>query len=472
MTSQKIQGELPHLTFNNGLTKEYGSSALGLLIVKVSNGTSYIPSEHEAYPDAVVDTSSVDDPIMLEATDTFESIETFVALPSQNNNNYPKMEFDQLMIAPYEVWQDDDGDKVVPLATQPANLKGNLTVNWKDGLGRDITDSVKSNPKQVLSGCDAPYALTVELHKGEVRTQYGDPSKLTIDNKSHTYYFYPKVTEPYVCYAQPNLDLGNGVYAGPAEQWDPLKGFKLQDINRPESNFPTTGSNNLYFKIRVEGITSEEFIRANGATVHSDDGTGVNLELTPENNKAKGHITRVKLKGPNKANNGGEFAPSTFNFYADGGKSKLLYNFKIGRWYIGDTSFNTYGTSRNICNGLQPTGSYRIPNIRDYTNANTQEGYYPPVPGKSMYYERKISYWHDTERIMVGGLVSEWGNLSSNYYSEANYVGGTAGWTQQTTNTINGTVRWGGGFGDGRVYWNWDWYLPAVIRVGTTCVSP
>ena len=114
------------------------------------------------------------------------------------------------------------------MTAKQASLKGNLTIIWKDAFGRDITNSVKSNPKQVLSGCNAPYALTVELHKGVVQTQYGDPRQLTIDDKSHTYYFYPKVVEPKVCFAQPNLEFGDGVFAGPTEQWDPLN-----DVKRP-----------------------------------------------------------------------------------------------------------------------------------------------------------------------------------------------------------------------------------------------
>ncbi|OCG00496.1 hypothetical protein [Gilliamella sp. wkB112] len=456
-TVKWIQGTLPYLTFNNGLTKEYGSTALGLLRVKVSNGTSYIPSEHEAYPDAVVDTSSVDDPIMLEATDTFESIETFVTLPSQNNN-YPKMEFDQLVVAPYAFWQDADGDELVPLTAKQANLKGNLTVNWKDAFGRDITNSVKSNPKQVLSGCDAPYALTVELHKGVVRTQYGDPSQLTIDNKSHTYYFYPKVIEPKVCFAQPNLEYGDGGYAGPAEQWDPLNGFKLQDINNPESNFPTVGANNLYLKFKLIGITADEFINANGSTMHSNDGS-VALELTPESDQIKTHVVRVTLKGPSRAQNGGDaFSPSTFNFYADGGKSNLLYNFRIGHWYIGDVTYVIYSTARNICNGTLPAGTYRTPYVREYTNSG--------IGGS--HYQRKISY-KDGNNNITGGLTSEWGNLSSNYYSEGDFVGGTGGWAVET-NAFG--LRYGGGFAVGNSYYNYDYFNPGFHKVGTGCITP
>ncbi|WP_141674093.1 hypothetical protein, partial [Gilliamella sp. wkB112] len=291
VTKNPINGSLPYLTFNDGVTREVTATALGLIRITLPDGTSLIPTQHDVYPDSIVDTSSADDPIILKTSDTFDSIKTYVPFPSEGNTNYPKVDFDQLLVAPYNYWQDDDGDELIPASSPQA--KGSLTVVWKDKYGRDITNRIKSNPSAKLSSCEAPYSLTVGLNKGEIRTKYGIPSKFTIDNNNHTYYIYPKPTEPIFCYAQPNLTHGDGQYAGPEDQWDPKNGFKLQDVNTPESNFPTVGGNNLFFKLIVDGITAEKIINTNGAIVQPEVGEGVSLELTAENNEPQGKVVRV-----------------------------------------------------------------------------------------------------------------------------------------------------------------------------------
>jgi hypothetical protein len=63
-----------------------------------------------------------------------------------------------------------------------------------------------------------------------------------------------------VHYVRPVLCRGTREYAGPADIWNPDKGFLVQSIN-PESynqNFPTTGAHNLYFDLLITGIEPEE----------------------------------------------------------------------------------------------------------------------------------------------------------------------------------------------------------------------
>ncbi|MCO6548828.1 MAG: hypothetical protein J6583_13820, partial [Gilliamella sp.] len=57
---------------------------------------------------------------------------------------------------------------------------------------------------------------------------------------------------PVINYVRPNLLLGDEERAGPADIWNPDKGFLVQSIDfesiHPESyslNFPTTGGHNL-----------------------------------------------------------------------------------------------------------------------------------------------------------------------------------------------------------------------------------
>jgi hypothetical protein len=87
-----------------------------------------------------------------------------------------------------------------------------------------------------------------------------------------------------VCYAQPNLSndsSNNTVYKdldGP--DWVKGKGFVPQDINNPQRNFPSTGTNNVYFYLLLANVTPEEIISANGARVFPESGRGVSLALS------------------------------------------------------------------------------------------------------------------------------------------------------------------------------------------------
>ncbi|WP_141674125.1 hypothetical protein [Gilliamella sp. wkB112] len=453
---------MPYLTFNDGITREFSPNALGLLRITLPDGTSLIPTEHDAYPDSIVDTSKAESPIIIESTDTFENIKTYVPFPADGNDNYPKIDFDQLVVAPYNYWQDDDGDELVP--SNLSEIKGALQVTWKDNHGRDISSKVKSNPKTKPSPCDAPYSLTVELKKGVIKTKYGKPSQLTIDDNSHVYYFYPKVEEPIFCYAQPNLTFGDGQYAGPAEQWDPMNGFKLQNINNPQSNFPTVGSNNLFFKLIVDGITAAEIISSNGSIIQPESGEGVTLELTPENNQPQGKVVRVTLHGLTDSAPNGSFSPSTFKIFANkNGNNKLLYNFTINRWFIAHLSSSSWNGASRYCPNLASSPKWRVPDSADYSNGTG-------------YATRKIA-WDNTNqsRNKMGGLMNEWGNLYTDYYAGSEWEGDshhTGVWaTEYTGGAGNYSSHNAANRDNGRIDWHydWDWYGG---KIAVACVTP
>ncbi|OCG62481.1 hypothetical protein [Gilliamella sp. GillExp13] len=68
------------------------------------------------------------------------------------------------------------------------------------------------------------------------------------------------ILSPVINYVRPNLFLGNDKYAGPADIWNPDKGFLVQSTN-PKSynlNFPTTGAHNLYFDLLISGVDINE----------------------------------------------------------------------------------------------------------------------------------------------------------------------------------------------------------------------
>ncbi|KDN09498.1 hypothetical protein [Gilliamella sp. Imp1-1] len=70
--------------------------------------------------------------------------------------------------------------------------------------------------------------------------------KARASNRSDAIMLQPSAV---INYVRPNLNFGDDEYAGPANIWNPSKGFLVQST-KPESynlNFPTTGMHNLYF---------------------------------------------------------------------------------------------------------------------------------------------------------------------------------------------------------------------------------
>ena len=106
-----------------------------------------------------------------------------------------------------------------------------------------------------------------------------------------------------VCYAQPSplFDDGSQLYAGNMDlldgpgwdsstiDWDyrgyPSKGFKINGARNSgnydgkssvyKNNFPSTGSNGLYFYLLLAGISPEAVITANGSNISAVEGGNV-----------------------------------------------------------------------------------------------------------------------------------------------------------------------------------------------------
>ncbi|OCG40763.1 hypothetical protein [Gilliamella sp. Bif1-4] len=396
-TNKVIQGSAPYLTFDGGATKV--TSIEGLLGINLPN-SSYIPSgiNSALYPNAKVDTSSTDNPIeMPNITDTFADIQTIVPV-----SNYPEVSLTNLVNAPYNYGRDDDGDGSI-------SATGQLTIKWQDKNGKDITNDVKKQPNKPLNICNSPYKLTLTATNTRLWTTYGIPYESRFTGASHSYYIKPNIDKPLVCYAQPNLNYGTNEYAGPEEQWDQNHGFKVQDLGNASKNFPTTGANNLYFKLILEGMTARQMIAINGNKVNPVLGKGITLSLSAENNALEGNIVRITLKGPTQNSVNKTFRPTRFELYSDTAKKNLIYQFKIERWFIvkpGDTGQN-YNNALSFCKNLSSPQTYFVPEVQDYTNANGF-GWNFGVPGQGNTYQRRISYWNSSNK-WVGGLFNEWG---------------------------------------------------------------
>ncbi|OCG13872.1 hypothetical protein A9G24_07130 [Gilliamella sp. App6-5] len=427
-TTNIIQGSAPYLSMDGGVTK--AMSEEGLLGIKFPDGSVYIApgANTDLYPDAKVDNSSFNTPITLPSeAKTFADIQTLV--PLAGNSHYPRIDLNNLIGEPYNYWGDADGDG-------NASATGSLTVAWKNADNKDITAEIKTNPNKLLTACDMPYQLTITATNGHLSTEYGVPQTSTFNDISHTYYLGVKADKPSACYAYPNSKYDgrfSDIMDGP--NWVAFAGFKVNDADKPSDNFPTTGADNLHFFLLLSGITAEQIIAANGATVSAESGHGVTLSLSAdevnwndvynENDRERWNARpielrsglKIKLKGPTLDSKDKRFSPSVFKLYADNSHTHLLYSFKIERWYINnpptikeneEVVYNsmTHEQAIQFCQGLD--SHYRLPDVNDYTNSDYAGG---GIPGMDYYYQRRLSFKRGNR--WVGGLFNEWGNMTT-----------------------------------------------------------
>ncbi|MWN05467.1 hypothetical protein [Gilliamella sp. Pas-s95] len=459
-SQQVIQGSAPYLSID-GVTKV--ASMEDLLGIRLPN-ISYIPqgANSALYPNATIDQSNVNTPIeMSNITDTFADIQTIVPLV-----NYPEIQLNDLVVSPYNYGHDDDGDDNI-------NATGQLTIKWQDKNGTDITGEVKANPNKRFNLCDGPYKLTLTATAGTLSTQYGVPNSSTFTGNAHSYYISGNMNRPVACYAQPNLAyddhaFGTTIWDMDGPNWVLLKGFKITNNSNIAENFPTTGSDRLYFYLLLGGISPEQVIAANGTTVSAVSGSGVSLSLSKENTQhwaidlericrtcirggnlypGGDEALKIVLKGPSINSSNKAFSPSLFKLYSDVNHTKLLYSFKIERWYIsqpGSTVRYGYADAQNFCRSLG--NGYRIPDINDYTNGNGA-GWTEGLSGRSINNcQRKVSY-KDISGKWVGGLFNEWGftaNTMNNFYEGSDWnlsIGNN--WANDTgywANSYNGSL--------------------------------
>jgi hypothetical protein len=216
----------------------------------------------------------------------------------------------------------------------------------------------------------------------------------------------------FVNYVRPNLSFCCYKYAGPADIWNPDKGFLVQSIN-PESynlNFPTTGAHNLYFDLLITGIEPEELtwapvthegITATVTNVVANDG------WIPYEDR--GVVARVTLTGPEARNQWDNphpnpiakpKLPQTFELVGRDiyGVEVVKYGFVLRQWFVNrGAEWKTYRDHLAWCNSL----GYRMPRVRDLTNSNYNN--LDATPSSSgNHYQRNIG----------AGFFTEWGYMT------------------------------------------------------------
>ncbi|OCG07849.1 hypothetical protein A9G13_06450 [Gilliamella sp. wkB178] len=406
-TAQVIHGTEPYLTFDNGVTKV--TTTDGLLGIKLSNGARFTPATN---------TSTASNPIVLpEANQSFADIA--MSIPTNTNS----IALSALIGAPNNYWGDDDGDGQ---GINGITASGNLSVSITDKNGETVSRNT------VLSLCgEAPYKVELTATDGSLTTQYGLPNSSSFTGGRVTYYISPKPATP-ICvrYARPNLREGTGKYAGPATIWSSTKGFLVQSrassgYNR---NFPTTGANNLYFDLDIDGVNGSAL------TWPTVSQGGITATMTPSPDNANN--IRVTLTGPvttssqwHSATPGNIARLSMSQKFVLVGKDSsnnevVRYGFELQHWFV--NRGDIVSTATELSSWCSSLGGYRLSQVKDLTNAKCPGrnfGCYGAVVAKpsstTRYYQRNIG----------AGLFAEWGDLHS--YTGANFFLGDYYWTSE-----------------------------------------
>ncbi|OTQ53117.1 hypothetical protein [Gilliamella apis] len=402
-TTNIIYGSAPYLTFDGGRTRVTNSEAL--LGISLSDGRTFTPTTNN---------SSFDNPIILPVIGQ-SSNDIGMLVPRDTDS----IALSSLIGAPYNYWGDDDGDGQ---GVNGITATGSLNLSIVDKFNHRVARN------EVLTVCNgkAPYKLTLSNTNGRLTTRYGVPNESRFTAGYVTYYINPKQT-PVLCFARPDLTR---VYEISAAIYDWRNGFLPQSVT-PSSyglNFPTTGANNLYFDLRIGGVSqalSWAPVSHGGITATMTDSTNTSVKVT---------LTGPAVTDPNQweSENPDRIdrpsLPQVFELVGrdSSGNAVVKYGFELKQWFVNRGSYvSTSSSVESWCNKI----GYRLPKVRDLTNASCRV----PPPGTIDYcngHESEINALtatpsspdHRVRRHIGTGLLSEWGEMYE--YAGANFFKG------------------------------------------------
>ncbi|OTQ72288.1 hypothetical protein B6D17_02170 [Gilliamella apis] len=400
-TTNIIYGSAPYLTFDGGRTRVTNTAAL--LGISLSDGRRFTPTTN----------NSERNPIVLPVVgQSFNDIGMLVPRDTDS------IALSSLIGTPYNYWGDDDGDGQ---GVNGITATGSLNLSIVDKNNQAVTRN------EVLTICKAPYKLTLSNGEGRLTTRYGVPNESRFTAGNATYYINPKAA-PVICYARPDLQLASGNYAGPANIWNPRKGFLTQSAT-PSSydlNFPTTGAHNLYFDLDISGnnqALSWAPVSHGGitATMTNSTSTSVRVTLT-----GPAVTNRNQWASENPGRIDSLSLPQTFELVGrdSSGNAVVKYGFVLKQWFV-FLALNVYSDSyvESVCNSL---GGYRLPMARELTNATCLSD---NLNETCRHYKNEVnalggtnlSEYNNFSRNIGGGFFSEWGKTISNYRSNYHY---------------------------------------------------
>ncbi|MBI0059817.1 hypothetical protein H3T83_01235 [Gilliamella sp. M0320] len=394
-TTNIIYGSAPYLTFDGGRTRVTNTEAL--LGISLSDGRTFTPTTNN---------SSLDNPIELPvAGQSFNDIGMLVP------RNTDSIALSSLIGAPYNYWGDDDGDgQGVNGITATGSLK--LSIVDKDN------NPVARN--EVLTSCNndrAPYRLTLSNTNGTLKTRYGVPNESRFSADNATYYIKPKPS-PVICFVLPFYVHVEGLSDA---IWVYGKGYLPQSVT-PSSyglNFPTTGAHRLHFRLDIAGTNQA----LSWAPVSHG---GITATMTNESIGLNGHhYVRFTLTGPavtdlnqQKSDNPDRIdrpsLPQTFELVGrdSSGNAVVKYGFKLKQWFVNRGYYrSTYSNLESWCNKI---GGYRVPKVRDLTNATCQ-GYGSGPDCQGAVGATPSSDGNYFRHHIGAGFLSEWGNVYRYY---------------------------------------------------------
>ena len=386
MTSNIINGSAPYLTFDGGRSQATNIDAL--LEISLSNGDKFTPTSNN---------SSLTNPIELPtAGQSFADIGMLVP------TNTDSIALSSLIGTPYNYWGDDDGDGQ---GGNGITVTGSLSLSIVDKNNQPVARN------EVLTVCNAPYKLTLSSTEGTLTTRYGVPNESHFSASNVSYYINPKAA-PVICFAKPNMKYGGTNYyphlqSGPATIWNPDKGFLVQSVTPSSygSNFPTTGANGLYFDLEIAGVAQPltwKEVSPNGdikATMTNSTNTSVRVTL-----KGPAVTDSAQWGSSNPDSIGKPSFPQVFELVGlDNNNNEVVkYGFVLNQWFAthGDrinTDIFSYTNASSWCNKI----GYRLPMIKDLTNAVNSNISGATPASSSNFYERHIG----------AGFFTEWGAL-------------------------------------------------------------
>ncbi|MWN31871.1 MULTISPECIES: hypothetical protein [unclassified Gilliamella] len=392
-TSRAIEGSAPYLTFDGGVTKLTNTDRL--LSIKLQDGTVYTRSTNPSTPT---------NPIRLPYVGSnLSHIETIVP-PSRSS-----ITMNDLVSQGY--WRDDDGDGQ---GVGGVTASGSISVTFTDKNGTTV------NRSDALSICSAPYKVTLTSTGGTLSTQYGVPRSSSFSGATVDYYINP-YDNAGICSVRPNLERGTGSYAGPANIWNPSKGFLVQSTS-PSSydrNFPTTGADGLYFDLDIGGLDVAQLTWSpvtRGGITATVSVVAANDSWIPRVDRGK-RVARVKLSGPrasssqisssNPSSLTRPSLPQTFELVGRGSNgNEVRYGFVLKQWFVNRGNNRTNASNQLAwCRSL----GYRLSKVRDLTNSNYNNLGAAPSSSGNIYM-----------RHIGAGFFTEWGYMS--IYAGAGFV--------------------------------------------------
>ncbi|OCG41110.1 hypothetical protein A9G25_06525 [Gilliamella sp. Bif1-4] len=461
-TSERIHGTAPYLTIDGGTTKL--TTTDDLLSIKLSDGRTFTPQNNPSSSTALIELPNVGD--------TLADIEMIVPSSSDSININD--------LVTQGKWGDDDGDGQ---GADGVTASGSISLVIKDKDGNTV------NRSDALDICKAPYKVTLDSSGGALETRYGMPNSSTFSGGTAEYYITPP-SAPVICSVRPNLVFGGTTglgwddprYAGPANIWNPAKGFLVQSTNPSfyDRNFPTTGSDGLYFDLLIAGVDASQLrwtINTSGslnATVSwtsprtgtFTDPRGDTIQADEWITDKSKNVTRVTLHGPEARSQWDNPSPSqitvpslpqTFELVGrDRSGNEVRYGFVLRQWFVNrGGQFKAYSDHLAWCNSL----GYRMPRVRDLTNAvcsgwgsgSMCQGAVGATPSSSD---------NNYMRHIGAGFFTEWGGMY--YYAVAGFVN-VSYWTSDATGSHQFSVSSNYGY----VYSNSASYSRYVV-----CTAP